>query len=110
MSLFQRERLKKISTLLEIPAPDPQQFIRRIKVIERDMFLPVKLLVVCGLILYFTRWLDVGDNPRDIAIQNVKQFILIYGLFNVNPDEHPYDTDSTSGSAASEASGGDGHG
>ena len=85
MNLFQRQRLKKISTLLEIPAPDPQQFIRRIKVIERDMILPVKFLVVCGLIyfLFFTRWLDVGGNVLDIAIQNVKQFILIYGLFNL---------------------------
>ncbi len=85
MNLFQRQRLKRISTLLEVPAPDSQQFIRRIKVLERDMFLPVKLLVVCGLIyfLYFTRWLDVGGNALDIAIQNVKQFILIYGLFNL---------------------------
>ena len=35
--------------------------------------------------------------------------ILIYALTRSDPDEHPYDTDTTSGSAITEADGGGHH-
>src|ERR1041385_6060195 len=84
MNFFRREWLERISSLLEVPAPDPEQLRRRIKSVERDVILPVKLFLVFGLIyfLYFTRWFDVPANALDIAIQNVKQFVLVYGIFN----------------------------
>ena len=85
MNLFQRQRLKKISTLMEVPAPDPQQLVRRIEVIERNIILPVKLLVVSGLVyfLYFTRGFNSENNALDIAIESLKRFVLIYGAFNL---------------------------
>lgn len=85
MNSFQRQRLKKLSTLLEVPAPDPQQLVRRIEVIERNIILPVKLLAVCGLayFMFFTRWFESETNALDIAIENLKYFVLIYGAFNL---------------------------
>lgn len=85
MNLFRRQWLKKISTLLEAPAPDPELLIRRIEVLERGIILPVKILVVLGLIyfLYFTRWFDVATNTLDVAIEDLKEFVLIYALFNL---------------------------
>ena len=42
--------LKRLFALMEIPAPDPQRFLRRVEFMERDIMLPVKAVFI-GMIL-----------------------------------------------------------
>ena len=51
MKSSHRQWLKRVSALLEIPAPDPPRLLRRIEIMERDIMLPVKAVFI-GMIFY----------------------------------------------------------
>jgi signal transduction histidine kinase len=60
-------------------------FLSRVRFIERNIGLPVKLvlLVVLGNFLFFTRWFYDLTPPREDALEMVRTFFLIYTALSV---------------------------
>jgi len=74
----------RLAKLLEIPAPEARQWIRRISIMERDIMLPIKVAAV-GMIyyFYFTRWILVAHNELDVEVEAVEYFFWVYVGINV---------------------------
>ena len=53
--------VKRLIKLLEIPAPEAPQWIRRITIMERNLMLPIKAAAIAMIFsFYFTRWILVA--------------------------------------------------
>ena len=46
--------LKRLPALLEIPAPDRAQLLERVQIMERDLVLPAKVVIIFILIGSFS--------------------------------------------------------
>jgi len=74
--------LKRLFTLLEIPAPDPSRLLHRIEVMERDITLPVKTAAV-GIIFYSfvsTPWFGMTLSMLDVTVETVQYIFWFYVL------------------------------
>ena|ERR1700722_8813257 len=74
--------LKRLPVLLEIPAPDPQRLLRRIKVMERNIMLPAKAAVI-GMILYsfsYNPWFGLASSTLDVTVETVQYIFPFYIL------------------------------
>ncbi len=70
--------------LLEIPAPEAAQWIRRIAVMERDIMLPIKAAGIAMIYsFYFTRWILVAHSELDVEVEAVETFFWVYVAINV---------------------------
>jgi signal transduction histidine kinase len=77
--------LKRLPALFEIPALDPRRLLRRIEVMERDIMLLVKAVVI-GMILhsfYWTPWFGQALSLLEISVQMVQFILWFYILANV---------------------------
>ena len=77
--------LKRLPVLFEIPAPDPQRLLRRIKFMERQVMLPVKAVFI-GMILYSfrsTAWTGLAMSISDLMVETVQFAFWFYILANV---------------------------
>jgi len=73
---------KRFFTLLEIPAPDPTRLLRRIEIMERNIMLPVRAIVV-GFIFYSfvsTPWFGLTLNMLDVTVETVQYIFWFYVL------------------------------
>ena len=79
--------LAKTIELLKTPPLDPFAHVRRLKAVERDIILPIKLVFIVVLIafLYYPPWFtETGLRlPRSVALKAVQGFLLIYAVLNV---------------------------
>ena len=81
---------KWLPRVLAMPVPDPSQHATRILAIQRNIVLPVKLLlmVVAFYYLFDVRWLDVTSSslpdfsPREVALEYLQKFFIFYIIFN----------------------------
>ena len=74
--------LKRLFTLLEIPAPDPPRLLRRIEIMERNIVLPVKAVAI-GFIFYSfvsTPWFGVTLSMLDVTVETVQYIFWFYVL------------------------------
>jgi len=74
--------LKRLFTLLEIPAPDPPHLLRRIEIMERNIMLPVKAVAI-GFIFYSfvsTPWFGVTLSMLDVTVETVQYIFWFYVL------------------------------
>ena len=74
--------LKRLFTLLEIPAPDPPRLLRRIEIMERNITLPVKAVAI-GFIFYSfvsTPWFGVTLSALDVTVETVQYIFWFYVL------------------------------
>ena len=74
--------LKRLFTLLEIPAPDAPRLLRRIEVMERNIMLPVKAVAI-GFIFYSfvsTPWFGVTLSMLDVTVETVQYIFWFYVL------------------------------
>ena len=74
--------VKRLFTLLEIPAPDPPRLLHRIEIMERNITLPVKAVAV-GIIFYSfvsTRWFGVTLSTLDVTVETVQYIFWFYVL------------------------------
>ena len=74
--------LKRLFTLLEIPAPDPPRLLRRIEIMERNIVLPVKAVAI-GFIFYSfvsTPWFGVTLSVVDVTVETVQYIFWFYVL------------------------------
>jgi signal transduction histidine kinase len=86
MRPFRWSAIQKLRSLLEETAPPPHQMALRLRVMERDVILPVKAVFVLILIynLYFSRWFEKDAAlPQSVAQQTIEQFFLIYLIINL---------------------------
>jgi signal transduction histidine kinase len=74
--------LKRLFTLLEIPAPDPPRLLRRIEIMERNIMLPARAAAV-GIIFYSfvsTPWFGVALSMLDVTVETVQYIFWFYVL------------------------------
>jgi len=74
--------LKRLFTLLEIPAPDPPRLLRRIEIMERNIVLPVKAVAI-GFVFYSfvsTPWFGVTLSTLDVTVETVQYIFWFYVL------------------------------
>ena len=74
--------LKRLFTLLEIPAPDPPRLLRRIEIMERNIMLPARTAAV-GIIFYSfvsTPWFGVTLSTPDVTVETVQYIFWFYVL------------------------------
>ncbi len=74
--------LKRVPTLLEIPAPDPPRLLRRIEITERDIILPLRAVFI-GMILYsfqleHSSWFGQISSLLDIVVETVQYIFWFY--------------------------------
>jgi signal transduction histidine kinase len=74
--------LKRLFTLLEIPAPDPPHLLRHIEIMERNIMLPARAAAV-GIIFYSfvsTPWFGVTLSMLDVTVEMVQYIFWFYVL------------------------------
>jgi signal transduction histidine kinase len=74
----------RLRQALKPVAPDPAEQLFRLKAVERDIVLPIKLLYVSILIyfFYFSTWYGELGTGREIAEAAVERLFVIYLLVN----------------------------
>lgn len=86
MKRFRWQAIHKLRDLLEETAPPPEQMAMRLRLMERDVILPVKGVFVVILIysLYFSPWFE-GESAmaQSVAHQTIERFFLIYLVINL---------------------------
>jgi len=80
-----RQWLKRVSALLEIPAPDPPRLLRRIQIMERDIMLPVKVIFIAMIFHSFNYrpWMIQISSALDVTVETVQFIFGFYILANV---------------------------
>jgi signal transduction histidine kinase len=77
--------LKRLSTLFEIPTPDPPRLLRRIAVMERNIMLPVKAAFIAIILYSFdvTPWFVLTSSTLDVMVETVQYIFWFYILANI---------------------------
>jgi len=77
--------LDRIILLLRLPAPDIPQLLRRIRTMERDVILPIKVAGIAMLLysFYLTPWMGLVLSALDIAVETTQYFLWIYIGINI---------------------------
>jgi signal transduction histidine kinase len=76
--------LERLRQVLKPVAPDPAEQLFRLKAVERDIVLPIKLLYI-GIVtyfFYFSTWYGEMGTAREIAEAGVERFFIIYSILN----------------------------
>jgi hypothetical protein len=61
--------------LVEIPAPEAAQWIKRITLMERDLMLPIKVVGIAILYFFsFANWISAVHNELDLEVEVVESF------------------------------------
>src|SRR5688500_595848 len=76
---------KKFRELLRETAPPPVEMASRLKVVERDVILPVKAVLIGILLfsLYRSRWFDETGGASSIAHAVFDRFFMFYLASNI---------------------------
>ncbi|MCU0783823.1 MAG: ATP-binding protein [Verrucomicrobia bacterium] len=77
--------LKRLPALLEIPSPDRAQLLDRVQMMERDLVLPAKAIIILILIwsFYLSPWMGSVLGAMEVAVELTQYFFVIYILANV---------------------------
>ena len=83
-----QQLLQKLNRVLGPPGLEPLQQAARIHRVQRDIILPIKLLLVVTLLyyFYFSNWLDPGGQvrtSREVALDTIRRLFLIYVGVNI---------------------------
>jgi signal transduction histidine kinase len=92
LSGLQWEKLRKLPEMLDLRMPSPERQLARIRLMERDIGLPVKFAILVVLFYYFflSNWFDIVtstnwkevDLPHEVVLQMIPPFYLAYLLIN----------------------------
>jgi signal transduction histidine kinase len=84
-SRFSARLLDRAIGLLKIPPPGTPQLLRRIRLVERDIILPLKLAGIAMLLysFYSSPWFKIVLTSLDIAIESTLYFLWVYIGFNI---------------------------
>ena len=84
MNIVSWHRLKWASRLLAMPVPEPAQQEARILSMQRNIVLPTRLVVAVIVLyyLYYSRWLDEVNSPREVVFEALQRYFIFYIIFN----------------------------
>ena len=80
------EWLKRLPTLFEIPAPDPDRARQRFEFMERNAMLPVKLVFIAIILHSFnyrSTWMSQISTTLEVTVETVQLIFSFYILLNV---------------------------
>jgi signal transduction histidine kinase len=85
MAFSTSETFQKLGRLLVIPTVDPSQRAARIQAVEKDIILPLRLLLIAILGYYFflNDWTEPSDSARDIGHTLLSRFFWLYLAANL---------------------------
>jgi signal transduction histidine kinase len=85
MNFDARQAFRKLAGLVITPGAEPRLKALRIQTFQRDIVLPIKALLVLTLVyyFYFSNWIDQTNSNREVALETVSRFFLVYLLLNV---------------------------
>ena len=76
---------QKLARLLVAPTVEPSQRAVRIQAVEKDVILPLRLLliVILGGYFFMSNWSDVPEQPRGIGHTVFQYYFWVYLLANI---------------------------
>lgn len=85
MKILRWETIQKLRELFQELAPSADQMALRLLMVERDVILPVKgvLVVILFTSFYFPGWLLDESIPLRVPVITVQRFFLLYLVFNL---------------------------
>lgn len=85
MNFSARQALKKLTRLVIPPGLEPALRASRIQAFQRDIVLPVKVLLILTLVyyFYFSNWIDQANSYREVALETASRFFLFFVLANI---------------------------
>lgn len=77
--------LRQAFALVDLPTPEPEQLLRRIITMERDLILPLKAAGIAMLLhsFYFTPWIGRVVSELEIAVELTQYFLWFYIAANL---------------------------
>ena len=85
MRIFASQQLKKLARLVVSPGLEPAMQAARIQRFQRDIVLPIKVLLILTLVyyFYFSNWIDKPSSNREVALETTFGFFLFYVLATI---------------------------
>ena len=85
MKFIARQALKRLTRLVVSPGLEPALQASRIQTFQRDIVLPIKLLLIFTLVyyFYFSNWIDQTNSTREVALGTSRHFFLFYVLATI---------------------------
>ncbi len=80
-----RQTLGRWKRLADAPPPDEAVFLKRVRFVERGVMLPVKaaMLLLLLYFLFYAHWFVNLTQPREDALNGLRNFFLAYFALNV---------------------------
>src|SRR2546426_3526774 len=77
--------IKRLAGLLTTPATDPPHQAERIHFMERNILLPVKVVVIVILFyfLFISNWTEGANSIGQVAFPAVRRFFEAWAIINV---------------------------
>lgn len=85
MAFSTNETFQKLGRLLVAPTVDPSQRAARIQAVEKDIILPLRLLLmaILGYFFFLNGWSDVPESARGIGHRWLSHFFWFYLVANI---------------------------
>jgi signal transduction histidine kinase len=85
MTTHRWQTIKRLAALLITPATDTAHQTERLRFMERNVGVPVKLVVIAIILyyLYFSNWFEGLNSIGQVALEPVQRFCVAYALINV---------------------------
>src|SRR6266436_9056176 len=79
--------LKEFIALLKVPAPDAPQRLERLRLMERDLMLPLKavgiLMLFHSFYFSFSPWIGIVADALALAVESTQYFFWLYVSANI---------------------------
>ena len=85
MVLPGEQTFQKLSRLLVAPTLEPSQRAARIQSVEKDVILPLRLLLIAvlGYFFFLSDWFDLPNQPRGLGLALLRDYFWFYLLANM---------------------------
>lgn len=85
MAFNGNETIQKLVRLLVAPTVEPSQRAARIQTVERDVILPLRLLIIAifGYFFFLSNWQEVPNSDREAAHKLIGWYFWLYVAANV---------------------------
>jgi len=85
MVLPGEQTFQKLSRLLVAPTLEPSQRAARIQSVEKDVILPLRLLLIAvlGYFFFLSDWFDLPHQPRGLGLALLRDYFWFYLLANM---------------------------
>jgi len=85
MTFTGNQTIQKLTRLLVAPTLEPSQRAGRIQAVERDVILPLRILLIAilGYFFFLSNWSDVDASVRGVAHVWFAEFFWVYLVANI---------------------------